>query len=533
MSGSEGRAPEIRARRLAPEGTLAGDFVRGRGDAPGLLLSRGSGPAVESARVGRDAFRVTGEEAGRRLEAALEGRGRLISTGQQPVIFGGPLYVLYKALSAIAVAERVEAESGEPALGLFWVGSDDHDWDEAGAVELLDLDNELREVRLEPPGGWDARSTGAAPLPETIEDRIDEIAQLLPRSEFVGSYLELLRGEHRSGRSLGEAFARTLTRLLAPRPLAVLDAARPELKESAAPFLLRSLERAPEEAEAVRRSSDAVRAGGYELQMPLLEDASHVFLDTGERRERLYRNGGTFRVGRGGREIPLSRLRQVARDEPARLSPNVALRPVLEAWLLPVSRSVLGPGELAYWAQLPELFALHEVPMPRVEGRCSWTVVEDKVAKVLRSLGAEPPEFRDGGASLVEEVVARSRPTGVNQALEELRASIGQGLQSVESAVGDELPGIRASVGKARSRLFEAVGELESAVDDRVEERQERQISGIRKAAAHLYPRGSPQERVLSPLYYLARYDDAFLEAVDRATRRRVLEDGGREGRER
>lgn len=513
------RPPELRPRILGPEGSLAGDFVRGRGRARSLLERYGPAPGPRRARIGSEAFRVTGSECRGRLESILSGSGRLVVTGQQPVLFGGPLYVLYKVLSAVAAAERLEEETGEPALALFWVGSDDHDWEEAGGIRLLDPSNELREIRLDPPQEHRERSAGPAPLPVAVERCADEIEQILPQSDFIDSYLELIRDTHRPGRPLGEAFSELLCRLVAPRPLAVLDASEPRVKEEAAPFLDESLERAAEEAAAVGRASEAVREAGYDLQMPLLDGASHVFVDTGERRVRVYLDGDTARLGREGREVALGDLRASLREEPGRFSPNVALRPVLESWLLPVSRAVLGPGELAYWAQLPGLFELHGVPMPDVEPRGSWAVIEEKVAKVLRRFEAEPDDFRDGGAGLRDRVVSDARPAEVGESLGDLRSSIGRALQEVEGAVGEELPGIRASVGKARSRLFEAVDELEHAVDHRVEERQAALLAQLDKAAVHLYPDGKPQERVLNPLYYLARYDGAFVEAADGAAR--------------
>ena len=77
-------------------------------------------------------------------------------------------------------------------------------------------------------------------------------------------------------------------------------------------------------------------------------------------------------------------------------------------------------------------------------------------------------------------------------------------------------------MGKARHRAFEVLDELASAVDDRVEERHAVLLEQIRKAAVHLWPDGRPQERVLSPLYYLARYGDGFTEALEEATRERL-----------
>lgn len=526
MPGSA-RPPEIRPRALGPSGTLGGDYARGIQRSRDLLQSgRDDGETPPGLRSGSEvaltaeAFRTTTDAAREKLERILSGEGALVATGHQPIVFGGPLYVLYKALSAVRRAERLEEESGRPTLALFGVGSDDHDWDEIGTLRLLDVTNELRAMRLDPAEGWAGRPAGPSPVSDSARELLDELSQILPESEFVESYLELLRDAYRPGERLASAFAELLVTLVRPRPLAVLDSAAQEVKVASAPLLARALEGADAERAAVERATRAVRDAGYEAQMPILEGASHVFLDTGSGRERLYVRDGTVRAGREGEPAPLGDVQEELARAPERFSPNVALRPVLEAWLLPVAEAVLGPGELAYWAQLPELFALHGVRMPRPVGRHAWVVVEEKVQKVLRKVGAEAVDFADGGDGLVEDLVERARPETVREALGELRAAMGSSLQRVEAAVEEELPGIRASVGKVRGDLFAAVAELEAAVDDRLEERQEVVVRQIRKAARHLFPGGDPQERALSPLYYLARYGGSFVEAVDRATRR-------------
>lgn len=522
-------APDVRARTTGPAGSVARDLVSGEDRAVALFPDRAldvpepSAP-TGGARIGPEAFGTTTPEARTRLERVLDDDGVLVSAGQQPVLFLGPLYVLYKALAAIQLAEEVRSATGRPALALFWVASDDHDWREVAGTRLLDRENRLRTLRIEPPPGRGERSVGPTSLPEEIDDRIDDLTQLLPDSEFIDDYLNLFREAYEPGRSVAGAFGRALSGVLGRRPLAWLDTSRPDVKSAAAPLFRRALEDASGGGAALRSGTERVREAGYEPQIPLLEGAGQLFYDTGEARVRLYREGGDgFSLGRNGREVPAAELLAELERDPGRFSPNVALRPVLESWLLPVSYTVLGPGELSYWAQLPPLFDRRGVAMPAVRPRPSWVVVERKVEKVLRKVDADPEAFRDGGEALIRRAVSDSRPHGVDSALEVLRGSIEASIEELGAAVERELPGIRSSVGKAKSDLFAAVDEMDRAVDDRVEERQEVQVRQIRKAAVHLYPDSSPQERVLNPLYYLARYGDDFVAAVEEAGRRRPL----------
>lgn len=517
------RAPEIRPRGLGEDHALARDLIAGRPRAVDLLPKgvlapdRAEGRTSE-ARLGPGAFETTTPEARRRLERILDGDGVLVSTGQQPVLFAGPMYVLYKALTAVQLAREVEAETGRPALASFWIASDDHDWEEVGSVRLLDRSNRVREVRLDPPPGRRRRSAGPTPLPEGVTGLVDEIAQLLPESEFVGRYLELLREAYRPGRSLAEAFGHVLSGLLGDRPLAWIDTGRAEVKRASVPLLRRSLEDAAAEEEAFREGAERVREAGYDAQIPVMDGGTHVFYDTGDARVRLYRAGeGELRLGREGARASRDELERELDRAPGRFSPNVSLRPVLESWLLPTAYVVAGPGELAYWTQVAPLFRLRDVAMPALRPRHSWVVLEEKVAKVLRKVDAGVGDFRGGGEELIHRTVSDARPEGVEEALTGLRAAVHQATVDVEEALQEDLPGLQASVGKARSRLFQAVDELDAAVDARVEERQEVVVRQIRKAASHLFPQGRPQERVVNPFYYLARYGDAFLEAVEEA----------------
>jgi bacillithiol biosynthesis cysteine-adding enzyme BshC len=513
--------PRLLPRPLAPEGSLTGDWIRGEAPARGLL------PALDGAldgggtglRLDPGRLHASTEEAARRLEGVAAGEGVLVTTGQQPVLFLGPLFVLYKALTALETARRLRA-SGTPAVALFWVAGDDHDWGEVGRCRVLDTDNRLRTLRLDPPSGRGSRSVGPTPLPQAVTDLLDDMEELLPSSEFVGDYLGLLRGHWRAGRPVAEAFGATLGDLLGDRPFAWVDASSAAVREASAPLIRRAIEQADRVEEALEAGGRRVREAGYDVQMPPRPGGLPVFVEGPDGRRRLYRRGGDgFSVGRDGDRLSREEVLEVLLDRPEAVSPSGELRPVLESWLLPVAATVLGPSELAYWAQLDPLFSWAGVGAPRVSGRRSWVVLESKVGKVLEKLGAGPEDVRDGGETLAGEIEDAGRPSAVDEALDEARREVAGALERVEASVADELPGIRSAVGAARHGVFEALDGLEDAVDARVRERHEVLLRQVRKAAVHLHPDGGPQERVLSPFYYLARYGSGFVDLVERATR--------------
>lgn len=518
-------APRFAPRRLAPEGTPAGDLLARRGPATALFpeppesadaLLAAAGPDV--ARLEAGAFRTSGPAAREKLERILAGEGVLVSTGQQPNLFLGPLYVLYKALGARSLARSIEERYGVPALASFWVASDDHDWDEVGQARILDVTGEVRGVRLDPPPERSGRSVGRTALPEGMPGLLAEFFQYIPDTEFKHSYLELLQAAYEPGRSAGEAFAAALSELAGEEPIAWLDSASPAVRMAASPLFERVVRERAAVAVALAEGEAAVREAGYEPQLHRRAGGIPLFVDLPSGRTRLLAGeAGGVRAGKTGEEKTEADVLSGITAEPERFSPNVALRPVLESWLLPVCATVLGPSEVAYWAELPALFRWAEVPLPAVYARPSWSLVESKVDKVLVKIGAEPESFSDGGRSLAERITEEGLPEGVRSAMSGARQRLVEAFSGVENAVEGELPGVRSSVGVARHSAFRALDELERAIHDRVRERQQILLDQIDKAGRNLYPDGQPQERVVSPFYYLARYGPGFLDAASRA----------------
>ncbi len=507
--------PEVLSRPLDVPGSIAHAVLDAGG--AGLLplasrLPTAAPPSPRRSRLGPEAFGLSGRGVRARLESVLRGQGAFVTTGHQPVLLLGPLYVLYKALTAISLAAHLERTLGAPVVPLFWIASDDHDWDEVGSTTILDRSDATRTLALPVPAGRERRSVGSHILDRPGMEVLDALPDILPESAFTGHYLELIRDAWVEGRPVSAAFARFLAGVLGDRGYAWIDSARPEVRRAAAPFHGRLLADWDGTLEAEAAGARALRAAGFEAPISCVEDALPLFFDEGGGRQRVRRDATTTPEGW------LERLEAA----PEGFSPNVASRPALESYLLPVAATVLGPGEIGYWSQLGPLFDALDVPLPAVQPRGAWTLVEARTRRILERNGLSPRDLAMGAEPVVERLTREARPDAVERALEGFRESIEAGTAAVGEAVAHDVPGLRGAAGKMRKGILDAVAELSRQVDRATRERLDVRLGQVRRAGANLFPRRRPQERVLNPLSFLCRYGPELVERLARETDRQA-----------
>lgn len=438
-----------------------------------------------------------------------------MSTGQQPVLFLGPLYVVYKALTAIELAAQLETRLGVPVVPVFWIASDDHDWEEIGQATFLGKDDVASTIRFDAPAGAEGRAAGSTPLGEHIGASVSEASQLIPMSEFRDAYITLLETSYSAKHTVSEGFAATLEGVLKGCEYAWLDSADAAVKAAAVPLFARMFEDPASVLDSMARGEEPLTAAGFDPPIQRVQDGLPLFYDDGDRRQRVrMTTGGGFAAGREAPEATKDEWLGRLHGQPERFSANVASRPVLESWLMPVAATVLGPGEIAYWSQLGPVFGHFDVPFPAIQPRASMLAVEARVEKTLDRLGLEPDALADGGEAVAGRITAESRPQEVDAALAALRNTIGSKMAEVGVAVARELPGLKGAVGKTEKALHDTVSRLDRQVGAAVRETEEASLSRVRRAAAVLWPRRRPQERVLSPFHFLGRYGDVIVEAA-------------------
>ncbi len=435
------------------------------------------------------------------LAAVMPGPGRdrlaagevlAVTTGQQPGLFTGPLYTIYKALSAAALARRLERERKVPVVPVFWVAGDDHDFAEANHVLVLNAAGEVVRIvlRERPPDGL-LLPLYREPCGPEMRGAFEQLRAALPDTEFRADVLAWLEAAYRPESNLADACAEALNGLLGTRGIAVFRAHDPAAKRAAAPFLLRALD------------------------VTLPDGLSPVLVEGSAGRDRL-RGGGDAPVARrSGERFTRAALERIAAESPERLSPNVLLRPVIEAALFPTVAYAAGPGELDYLPEAAPLYALLGVTPQTPVPRWSGIVLESRVEKTLERYGLTPADFAGPAGGLEARLARAALPPEIAETLGRLRADLDLHYPRLATEIARVDPTLERTVQSARNAALAGTHEIEKKLVASLKRANETLAGQLARARGALAPDGKPQERVLTVASLLARYGPGLVDAIE------------------
>ncbi len=483
---------------------------------------------LHARRYDRNAVALVLEEQNRLLGAdaaslanasrLLDPRALVVVGGQQAGLFGGPLYTLHKALTVLALARELETGLGCPVVPVFWIASDDHDLAEVARAWVTDADGRLREVAL--PGHLAVAPLNRLPVSQValgadVTAALDAFAGFQPATPFTAEVLSALHASWRPSSTFPAAFGAWMHRLLAGTGIVTIDPSDARLKAIGALLFAREIREPGIVGRAVAEQTARLAAAGYPAQIDSREGMLPLFLhDPG--RVAIESTDHGLRLS-GGRRFASGEVEGLLDREPGRFSPNAALRPLFQDTLLPTVAAVLGPAELAYWAQLVLTYERLDVPMPVLFPRASVTLLEPRVARLMAARGLTLGEAIALGPRLANEVGRRALPEG-------LAANIGTARSSVAAAWG----GLIGEFDRLDHTL-RRTAELAAAYSDRrfdiVEKKTARALvrrnaEVARQAAAleaALAPRGGLQERTLCPVPFAVRWGVGFAGLVARS----------------
>ncbi len=454
-------------------------------------------------------------EAQAAADLLADPRSVAIVTGQQAGLFGGPLFTLLKALTTLQLAERVRTEHQVPAVAVFWVDAEDHDWDEVKACGVLAADDAPRSVSMGNLPGAHAGPVARVRLDETITAAVSELQSTLPATEFTSALLDDLRRCYEPGAGMAEAFGRWLERVLGARGLVVFDSSDPAAKPLVADVFAREIEHPGDTARLAAEAGSALAARGYHAQVTPGEGSLALFhMNAG--REPIKVTAGGFQVG--DETQSQAALLERARQNPAEFSPNVLLRPIVQDTIFPTVCYVAGPSELAYLGQLRRVYDAFGVAMPLIQQRATATIVDSNAMRFLSKHGVSIEVLRAQDEAALNELLIAQLPSSIEVAIQVAGDTIEQRMD----ALAREVPRIDATLeGATRStlsRMQDDLKKLHAKIVQAAKRKDETLRRQFHHAQAQAFPGGHPQEREIGFVTFLNKYGpglvDRLLEAL-------------------
>ena len=451
-------------------------------------------------------------------ERALEGAAALakpgtvaVVTGQQAGVFGGPLYTVFKAITAIQLARRVRATTGVEAVPVFWVDSEDHDWQEIRSARILDKDANVVDIVSADPPGAGPRPVGGLEFDAAIGAAVDRLAEQLAPSEFTADVLAALRRRYQTGASVGAAFAGWMDDLLGRHGLVVFESDDASLKPLVADLFAHEIE-SRATSKLARKAADAMDQLGHTPQVVPADEAVALFYVDGAGRRGIKARGAELVIGDAVRSA--SDLKAEALAHPERFSPNVLLRPIVQDRIFPTVCYVSGPAELAYQAQLGGVYREFGVEAPLLYSRASATLADGAAMRFLErsSLALETLQGQDD--SVLNQWLANQLPAELERGIAEADTVVSERIDALKASVSTIDPTLAGAVDTTRDKMRETLKTLHSKIIQAAKRKDDTLRRQFVRTRALTFPEGVPQERSLNVVFFANRYGLNFADAL-------------------
>jgi bacillithiol biosynthesis cysteine-adding enzyme BshC len=434
-----------------------------------------------------------------------------IVTGQQAGVFGGPLFTILKAVTAIQLAERAGRELGTPVVPVFWVDAEDHDWDEIAGCTILDAQHQPRTITLPKPEGAGERPIAAITLDDSVTAALEELESALAPTDFTGWVLAGLRATYTPGAGVADAFARWLELLLGPLGLVVFESSDPSVKPLVRDLFHREVATPGRTAALAAEAGEALSARGHAPQVVPQADSVSLFRLDGTRKPIRIQGDGFVA---GDQTFTATALAEEASSAPQHFSPNVLLRPLVQDTLFPTICYVAGPSELAYLGQLGEVYRHFDLPMPLIHPRATATLVDSATARFLQKYDVPFEDLQPQDEAALNRLLQSQLPPTVDASLSEAEETIRRSMEQAVSAVSAVDPTLAGAAKTTLGKMDHELKALRGKVIQAAKRRDETLRRQFIRAQAQTFPQGHPQERTLSVVYFLNLYGPALIERL-------------------
>jgi len=435
-----------------------------------------------------------------------------ILTGQQAGLFGGPVFTLLKALTALKLADQVSRDHNVPVVAIFWIDAEDHDWEEVRSCTVYDPELAPRSVSLPARANAEPSPVATISLDHSIDKTIADLEAALPETAFRAELLDGLRRAYTPGTGMADAFGQWLEQVLGDRGLVVYDSSDAASKPLVSSIFARELSMPGQTVKLASLAGSDLIARGYHAQVHAQDESAALFRLDGGRRA-IKKLDGKFIVG--DEQFAADALLKQAADRPTSFSPNVLLRPVVQDTIFPTICYVAGPNELAYLGQLRGVYQHFGVPMPLMYPRATATIVDSAAMRFLTKykLPLEALQAQDEAA--LNDLLRAQIPPAVEDSFTDAAKAIDAQMNQLIAAIPTLDPTLEGAARSTLGRMQHDLQNLHNKMIQAAKRRDETLRRQFMHARALAFPGGHAQERTIAFISFLNQYGPALVDRLD------------------
>ncbi|MEC0229740.1 bacillithiol biosynthesis cysteine-adding enzyme BshC [Paenibacillus alba] len=443
---------------------------------------------------------------------ALAGKDALaIVGGQQAGLFGGSLLVMYKAITLIQLAREWSAKLERPVVPVFWIAGEDHDFDEVNHIHMLSQAQQIEKVKMDHPTG---KRTAVSRLPLTAEawkEALNALDQSLMDTEFKASLLAKLEGTVVGEASLSDAFARWMAILFGEYGLVLIDSDEQNLRALESSMFEQLIVQNEALTASLLKSQDEVKQAGYGVQAEITQESANLFVFAGEQRLLLHREGNCFADKKNEHRFTKEQLLDIALTTPAQLSNNVMTRPLMQEFLFPVLATVLGAGEIAYWALTKHAFEQFGMKMPILAPRLEFTLIEGTVHKQMNKYEFTFAEVLERFEQKKQAWLDAQDTLQLNERFDVVKKDFHASYAPLVETLAVINPGVKKLGDTNLLKILEQIEFLQHKAGEAYKAQFDAALRQLERIRLTILPLAKPQERVYNGCAYLNRYGNDWL----------------------
>ncbi|MFD3448036.1 bacillithiol biosynthesis cysteine-adding enzyme BshC [Microbacteriaceae bacterium 4G12] len=431
--------------------------------------------------------------------------------GQQAGLLTGPLYSIHKVISILQLAKEQEEHIGSRVVPVFWIAGEDHDIDEINHVFVMNNGRMKKSIIPQ----TETKKTIASNTPLDYDlcwNWVQEVFKTYPETKYTKDLLQLVQDCLRKSNTYVDFFAHMIMELFKEEGLILIDSGSDELRELEKAFFATVLEHHEGIQAGLNKQQQLLQERGYTPIITTKQNAIHLFFHADGERWLLEKEGERFVCQDGKYAFSYDELREMMEKTPQLFSNNVVTRPLMQEYLFPTLAFIGGPGEIAYWAELQQVF--HEVGfvMPPVVPRLMISYIERAIDTDMHDVALTPEDVllkRIG--KLREEWLANQVVVPIAERFTTARKQIEEVHASLRDLAGQVNVGLEGFAEKNQMKIDQQLDILERAIQKDIETKHAVHLNKFRRIEVSLQPAGSLQERVWNICYYLNEYGFDFI----------------------